>query len=79
MSWINDIVRVKLNPPPVDNGVYDSLELYCSSESYDEYILWCVCMGIEPLFTRDEFEVRSSISYFGRHLFDGCHWGIILI
>ena len=23
MSWINDIVRVKLNPPPVDNGVYD--------------------------------------------------------
>ena len=69
MSWINDIVRVKLNPPLVDDGVYDSLELYCSSESYDEYILRCVCMGIEPLFTRAEFEVRSHISYSGRHLF----------
>ena len=69
MSWINDIVRVKLNPPLVDDGVYDSLELYCSSESYDEYILRYVCMGIEPLFTRAVFEVRSHISYSGRHLF----------
>ena len=79
MSWINDIVRVKLNPPPVDNGVYDSLELYCSSESYDEYILRCTCAGIEPFFMHAEFEVRSRISYSGRHLFDGCHRGIISI
>ena len=62
MSWINDIVRVKLNSPPVDDGVYDSLELYCSSESYDEYILRCVCMGIELLFMRAEFEARCCIS-----------------
>ena len=39
MSWMNDIVWVRPNPPQVDDGVYDSLELYDSSESYDEYIL----------------------------------------
>ena len=35
MSWINDIVRVKLNSPPVDDGVYDSLELYKPSRKID--------------------------------------------
>ena len=64
MSWINDIVQVKPDPPPVEDGVNASLELYCSSESYDEYILRCVCMGIEPLFTRAKFEDKNCTLYF---------------
>ena len=66
MSWINDIVRVKLNSPPVDDDVYDSLELYSSSESYDEYILRCTCAGIEPIFTRAEFEDKNFIMWYFR-------------
>lgn len=69
MSWMNDIVQVKPNPPPADDGVYDSLELYCSSESYDEYILRCACMNIEPLFTRAEFEDKNRTLYFRGRLF----------
>lgn len=36
---MNDIVQVRSDLQQVDDGVYDSLELYDSSESYDEYIL----------------------------------------
>lgn len=66
---MNDIVQVRSDPPSVDNGVYDSLELYCSSESYDEYILRCACMSIEPLFTRAEFEDKNRTLFFRRRLF----------
>ena len=64
MSWMNDIVQARPDPPQVDDGVYDSLELYSSSESYDEYILRCACAGVEPLFTRAEFEDRNRMRYF---------------
>ena len=47
---MNDIVQARPDPPQVDDGVYDSLELYGSSESYDEYILRCTCIGVELLF-----------------------------
>lgn len=69
MSWMNDIVQVRPDPPQVDDGVYDSLELYDSSESYDEYILRCACAGVEPLFTRTEFEDRNRMRYFRVRLF----------
>ena len=69
MSWMNDIVQARPDPPHVDDGVYYSLELYCSSESYDEYILRCACMGIEPLFTRAEFESKNRMRYFMERLF----------
>lgn len=64
MSWINDIVQVKPNPPPIDDSVDNSLKLYRSSESYDEYVLLCACAGVEPLFTRTEFEARVSNAVF---------------
>ena len=70
MSWVNDIVQARPDLPHVDDGVYDSLKLYDSSESYDEYILRCVCTGIEQLFTRAEFEARSRMPYSGRHFFE---------
>ena len=66
---MNDIVQARPDLPPVDDGVYDSLELYCSSESYDEYILRCTCAGVEPLFTRAEFESENRMRYFMRRLF----------
>lgn len=53
---MNDIVQVRPDPPQVDDGVYDSLELYDSSESYDEYILRCACAGVKPLCSREKFE-----------------------
>lgn len=59
MSWVNDIVRVRPDPP-ADDGVRDSLELYRVSGSYDEYVLLCACTGVEPLFTREEFEIRDA-------------------
>ena len=64
MSWMNDIVQARPDQPKVDDGVYDSLELYSSSESYDEYIPRCTCAGVEPLFIRAEFEDRNRMRYF---------------
>lgn len=64
---MDDVVRVKPDPRPDDGGVYGSLELYRSSESYGEYVLRCACAGVEPLFTRAEFEARAP--YLGRRLF----------
>ena len=61
---MNDIVQARPDPPQVDDGVYDSLELYSSSESYDEYILRRTCAGVESLFTRAEFEDRNRMRYF---------------
>ena len=61
---MNDIVQTRSDPPQVDDGVYDSLELYSSSESYDEYILRCTCADVEPLFTCAEFEDRNRMRYF---------------
>lgn len=66
MSWMNDITQVRSDPQQVDDGVYDSLELYGSSESYDEYILRCTCAGIEPIFTRAEFEDKNFIMWYFR-------------
>jgi hypothetical protein len=53
---VNDIVRAVQDPPPADDGVDVSLELCLASESYGEYVLRCACAGVEPLFTREEFE-----------------------
>ena len=64
MSWMNDIVQTKSTLSHVDDSVEDSLELYSSSESYDEYILRRTCAGVEPLFTRAEFEDRNRMRYF---------------
>lgn len=36
---MNDIAQARYDSHQVDDGVYDSLKLYDSSESYDEYIL----------------------------------------
>ena len=69
MSWLNDIVQTRSDPQQVDDGVYGSLELYDSSESYDEYILRCTCAGVKPLFTRAEFEGRNLMRYFRGRLF----------
>ena len=66
MSWMNDIAQARSNPQQVDDGVYDSLELYDSSKSYDEYILRCTCAGIEPIFTRAEFEDKNFIMWYFR-------------
>ena len=65
MSWMNDIAQAKPDPQQVD----ESLELYDSSESYDEYILRCTCIGVEPLFTRAEFEDGNLMQYFRGRLF----------
>ena len=53
---MNDIVQARPDPSQVDDGVYDSLELYSSSESYDEYILRCEVAGVKPLCSRETFE-----------------------
>lgn len=66
MSWVNDVVRVRPDPPPADDGVRVSLELYRAAESYDEYVLLCACAGVEPLFTRAEFEAGGRSRYFRR-------------
>ena len=63
---MNDIAQARSDSQQVDDGVYDSLELYSSSESYDEYILRCTCAGIEPIFTRAEFEDRNFIMWYFR-------------
>ena len=65
MSWMNDIAQARSDPQQVD----ESLELYDSSESYDEYILRCTCAGVESIFTRAEFEDRNLMRYFRGRLF----------
>ena len=62
---MNDIVQAKPDPQQID----ESLELYDSSESYDEYILRCTCAGVESIFTRAEFEDRNLMRYFRGRLF----------
>ena len=42
MSWINDIVQVKPDPPPVDDGVNARLGMVSSSASYNDYQQRCV-------------------------------------
>lgn len=62
---MNDIAQAKPDPQQVD----ESLELYDSSESYDEYILRCTCAGVEPIFTRADFEDRNLMRYFRGRIF----------
>ena len=49
---------VQLRPQPADDFSDDLANgrLFWQCESYDEYRLHCTIEGVEPLFTREEFE-----------------------
>lgn len=61
MPWVNDIVKIRPLPEQEPDGVRESIRLLRESGSYDEYILRCAAEGVEPIFTRAEFdEYRTS-------------------
>ena len=49
---------VQIRPQPADDFGNDIANgrLFWQSESYDEYRLHCTIEGIEPIFTRKEFD-----------------------
>lgn len=49
---------VRIRPQPADDFGDDIANgrLFWQCESYDEYRLHCTIEGVEPLFTREEFE-----------------------
>lgn len=49
---------VQIRPQPADDFGNDVANgrLFWQSESYDEYRLHCTIEGIEPIFTRKEFD-----------------------
>ena len=63
---------VQLRPQPADDFSDDIANgrLFWRCESYDEYRLHCTIEGIEPLYTREEFDAMKqpgSISLDGLH------------
>ena len=56
---------VEIRPQPADDFSDDVTNgrLFWQCESYDEYRLHCTIEGIEPLYTRREFdEMKSSLN-----------------
>jgi len=63
---------VKIRPQPADDFSDDIANgrLFWQCESYDEYRLHCTIEGIEPLYTRREFDEMKqpgSVSLEGLH------------
>ena len=61
MAWIDDVVKIR------DVGVereFDmgraNLDILDEAESYDEYALRCAVLGIETIFTREDFNRIAS-------------------
>lgn len=63
MEDSSDLIEIK--PQPADDFSDDVTNgrLFWQCESYDEYRLHCTIEGIEPLYTRREFdEMKSSLN-----------------
>lgn len=64
MSWVDGIVEVRDEKPPDRSVDVDlSIRLYVDSKSYDEYVLKCVCFGVEPIFSREDFRLERRVDH----------------
>ena len=56
MAWIDDVVKIRnVSVDREADAGKINLDVLDEAESYDEYALRCAVLGIETIFTRDDF------------------------